>query len=59
MCVIIDNRIVLFYLRQYLTDAGEKESYNVNDLIALKNQDLPHLTYFDILQVHVPYCYIV
>ena len=38
VCIIIDNRIVLFYLRQYLTDAGEKESYNVNDLIALKNQ---------------------
>lgn len=37
--------------RQYVTNAGEKESYNIKDLITMKAKNLPHLTNFDILQV--------
>ena len=47
--------------RQYVENVGQEESYNVEDLITMKVEKLPHLIQFDVLQVisHILYILII
>ena len=37
--------------RQYISNVGAEDSYNIKDLITAKNAVVPHLTERDILEV--------
>ena len=50
--MFIYNHYFQCIVRQYVKNVSQKESYNVKDLITMEVKNLPHLTYFGVLQVN-------
>lgn len=43
--------VIFFSFRQYISNVGEEEKYNIKELITAKNSVVPYLTEQDILEV--------